>query len=144
MVQVKFKSREEIWNAIVEKISDIDYPTKYPVTNHAYIMFQYYSQMESGGHEDVLNWLFNEKKIDHPLAVLINSINEAQAKSYTAYLEVKGQEMWELFQLLKRGEEQEEAFSLMVQQADEAYWNINTFQQIVEKYFYLHCEELLQ
>lgn len=141
---MKFKSKEDIWNAIVEKISDIDYPTHHPLINHAYILFQYYSQMESGGHEDVLNWLINQKKVDQPLEALRNTFLEASATSYAAIIEKYGPKMVEHFQMLEQNQPHEEDFYQEVKRADVAYWNLNDFHQIVEKYFYKHCEDLLQ
>ncbi|WP_332647078.1 hypothetical protein [Lysinibacillus sp. 54212] len=141
---MKYKSKEDIWNAIVERISDIDYPSQHPVKNRAYILFQYYSQMESGGHEDVLNWLFNEKNIDKPLNVILNTLVEAKAICYMDIIDKYGQEMVSLYELLERNQGCEEAFYQVVREADEAYWTMNSFQQIVETYFYSHCDELLQ
>lgn len=43
----------DIWNGVIHAISEIDYPTEDQTLNDAFTVFQYYSEMESGGHESL-------------------------------------------------------------------------------------------
>ena len=50
------KSSDDIWNEVIHKVCSIDFPTENQVLNEAFLVFQYYSELESGGHEALLNW----------------------------------------------------------------------------------------
>ncbi|WP_225229725.1 hypothetical protein [Sporosarcina quadrami] len=55
MTRKDLLDNDNIWNAIISVISEGDLSTKDTVLNEAFIVFQYYSELESGGHETLLN-----------------------------------------------------------------------------------------
>ncbi|MCD8510091.1 MAG: hypothetical protein LRY73_09640 [Bacillus sp. (in: Bacteria)] len=56
MKKSELVTKDDIWNAVVSVMGETDFPTDNEVANEAYLVFQYYSEMESGGHESLLNW----------------------------------------------------------------------------------------
>ena len=47
---------DDIWNAVISVLTEYDYSTENKVAYEAFTVFQYYSEMESGGHGSLLRW----------------------------------------------------------------------------------------
>lgn len=50
-------NKDDIWNAVTSVLSEHDLSTENNKTDETFLAFQYYSEMESGGHESLLNSL---------------------------------------------------------------------------------------
>ena len=49
-------TKEDIWNAVVDIMVEYNFPTENKMANDTYLVYHYYSELESGGHESLLNW----------------------------------------------------------------------------------------
>ncbi|WP_234987251.1 DMP19 family protein [Bacillus sinesaloumensis] len=133
------KSTDEIWNEVIHKLSEIDFPSENQTLNEGFLVFQYYSELESGGHEALLNW-WNEYISEVGIATYINELttifNKIGAQDYAFILQKYGEEMWNTFMALENGEIDEGPFYQVIEKADEGYYSLNDkLQQLLESYF---------
>jgi len=49
-------SKTDIWNAVITFLSEYDLSSEDNNLNDAFIVYQYYSELESGGHESLFTW----------------------------------------------------------------------------------------
>ncbi|MDQ0273954.1 hypothetical protein [Cytobacillus purgationiresistens] len=49
-------SKTDIWNAVNTVLSECDLSSEDKKINEAYIVHQYYSELESGGHKSLFTW----------------------------------------------------------------------------------------
>ncbi|MDW0113120.1 hypothetical protein QT711_07970 [Sporosarcina saromensis] len=140
--------KEDIWNAVVSVLSDCDLDSKDPVVNEACVVFQYYSELESGGHESLLNWFesyIKEISIDSYIKKLIDTLEKIGAHDYAIIVKNYSQEMWSLYVALKNGENKEDAFYGVIEKADEQYHKLNQkLENLLETYFMRIYTELLE
>ncbi|ARJ39372.1 hypothetical protein SporoP8_11105 [Sporosarcina ureae] len=132
-------NKDDIWNAVVSVVSDCDLPSKDTVVNEACMVFQYYSELESGGHESLLNWFgsyIEEIGIESYLKELIAILEKIGAHDYAMIERKYGQEMWRLHVVLKNGENKEDEFYSVIEKADDEYYKLNQkLDNLVEAYF---------
>ncbi|MEK5444828.1 DMP19 family protein [Fredinandcohnia sp. FSL W7-1320] len=133
------KSSDDIWNEVIHKVCSIDFPTENQVLNEAFLVFQYYSELESGGHEALLNWwseYISEVGITAYIKELTKVLEKIAAQEYAVILQKYGEEMWKNFVALENGEIDEYSFYQVVEKADREYYKLeDKFQHLLESYF---------
>jgi len=131
--------KDDIWNAVVSIVSECDLPSKDTVLNEAFIVFQYYSELESGGHESLLNWFgsyIEEISIESYLKELIAILEKIGAHDYAIIEKKYVQEIWRLHLALEIGENKEEEYYNIIEKADNEYQNLNQkLDDLLETYF---------
>ncbi|MDW0111145.1 DMP19 family protein [Sporosarcina aquimarina] len=138
---------DELWNAVVSIINECDFPTNDPVLNEAYIVFHYYSELESGGHESLFTWFgsyIEEVGIECYLNELIAILEKMDAHDYALIEKAYGEELWNMHIALENGEDREDEFYHFVEKADEAYHGLNqTIDTLLETYLVSHYKDFL-
>jgi len=136
---VNMKSSDDIWNEVIHKVCSIDFPTENQVLNEAFLVFQYYSELESGGHEALLNWwseYISEVGITTYIKELTKVLEKIAAQEYAVILQKYGEEMWKNFVALENGEIDEYSFYQVVEKADREYYKLeDKLQHLLESYF---------
>lgn len=131
--------KDSIWNAVITVASEYDLSDKDTVLKEAFLVFQYYSEMESGGHEILLNWAgtyIEEVGIENYVNELSAVLEKIGAHDYALMEKKYGQELWSLYMALENGEDQEEAFFRVIQEADNEYHRLNRkLDTLLEAYF---------
>jgi hypothetical protein len=131
--------KDDIWNAVVSVVSDCDFPTKDAVLNEAFIVSQYHSALESGGHESLLTWFgsyIEEMSIERYLEELIENLEKIGAHDYAKIEKKYGTDIWRLHVALENGENKEDEFYNVIEQADDGYNKLNgKLDELVETYF---------
>lgn len=139
MKKTDLMDRADIWNAVIHEISSHDYPTNNPLLNESFLAFQYYSELESGGHEILLNWVqdyIREIGISFYLNDLTAALVKIEADDYAQIEKKYGEELWRLFIALENGEIEEDAFYELIEKADSEYYALDgKLEQLLEKYF---------
>src|SRR5699024_5823470 len=100
-------NKDDIWNAVTSVLSEHDLSTENNKTDETFLAFQYYSEMESGGHESLLNsleWYIEEIGIDHYLKNLIGVLEKIEAYDYAAIVKNDCEELWTLYIALENDE----------------------------------------
>lgn len=118
-------SKDDIWNATISIISDYQYPGEDQTLNELFILFQYYSELESGVHESFFNWM--QKDIEKAgfsdfFNGLIYSLVKIGAKECAVTMKKYGYEMWKFFKALENGEMVDDSFYHIVEKADREYY----------------------
>ena len=133
------KSSHDIWNEVIQKVCSIDFPTENQALNEAFLVFQYYSELESGGHEALLNWwseYISEVGITAYIKELTKVLEKIAAQEYAVILQKYGEEMWKNFVALENGEIDEYSFYQVVEKADREYYKLeDKLQHLLESYF---------
>ncbi|MCZ2259779.1 hypothetical protein KSU66_14860 [Sporosarcina sp. G11-34] len=131
--------KNDIWNAVVSVVSDCDLSTKDTVLKEAFIVFQYHSELESGGHESLLTWMgsyINEVSIESYLNELIAILEKIGAHDYAEIEKNYGRKMWRLHAALENDEIDEDEFYNIVEKADDEYDKLNQgIDSLLERYF---------
>lgn len=139
MKRSELKSKEDIWNAVISAISHVDFPSGDPAADEISILFQYYSENESGGHEIFLNWcseLIEEQGIDAYLEKLTSILEKIGAGEYAAIEQRYLRGIWRLYKALEQDEQKEDEFYEAVQKADGAYSALDRqLEKKMEAYF---------
>ena len=139
MTRKELLDTDNIWNAIITAINEVDLSTKDTVLNEALIIFQYYSELEGGGHENLLNWLesyIEEISIEIYINKLITILEKIGAHDYAMIESKYGQEMWRLYIALEKEEVEEDEFYNVINKADDEYHKLNgILEELLETYF---------
>lgn len=130
---------DDIWNAMVDLISGMDYPTGDAAKDEAFLLFQFYSAMESGGHESFLN-LFEEdiEKVGPAVFFqgLIQSLTRIGGAAYAEIEKKYGLPLWQGYKALEDGGLEEEAFYVLIEKADKEYTALEPqMDRLLETYF---------
>lgn len=138
-------SKDNIWNAVVSVISEHDFSTNDTVINEAFIVFHYYSELESGGHESLLTWFepyIEEISIESYLNTLTAALEKIGAHDYAAIEKKYGQEMWNLHVALVNDETKEEEYYHIIEKADDEYYQLHQkLEGLLETYFiHIHTD----
>ncbi|MBS4219951.1 hypothetical protein KHA96_16690 [Bacillus sp. FJAT-49711] len=138
-------NNDDIWNAVIAVISEYEYPSDNKMENDLYTVFQYYSELESGGHESLLTWFsefIEEKGIENYLKELIGVLEIIGAHDYAAIEKKYGEEMWRLFIALESEKIDENEFYKVIQKADDEYYDLDgKLGELLETYFVsIHTE----
>ncbi|OLO25673.1 hypothetical protein BTR23_24170 [Alkalihalophilus pseudofirmus] len=140
-------TKEDIWNAVIEAMGEYNFPTENKVANDTYIVYNYYSELESGGHESLLNWFswhIEEVGILNYLKELTCILERIGADAYSKIEKEYGEELWRLFQALENDEVEEDDFYNVIKIADSVYENLNgELGEILESYFIKIYKDLI-
>lgn len=139
MYRKELVTNEDIWNAVVATISEYDYPTGNQTADEAFLAFQYYSELEGGGHVSLMTWFsehVEEVGITSFLDALVDSLEAVGAYDYAAVEKKYGHEMWQKLKALENGEIEEGEFYAVVEQADREYDQLDgRIEELLETYF---------
>ncbi|WP_449538034.1 DMP19 family protein [Ferdinandcohnia sp. Marseille-Q9671] len=145
MKKSELNTPADIWNAVIHTICDFDFPSENKLLNDAFLVFQYHAELESGGHEALLNW-WSEYIQEVGMATYVNQLSDIfekiGAQDYSAILQQYGEEMWKAFVALENGEIDEEPYYEVIEKADQAYYKLeNKLELVLESYFMkIHTE----
>ena len=141
-------NKDDIWNAVTSVLSEHDLSTENNKTDETFLAFQYYSEMESGGHESLLNsleWYIEEIGIDHYLKNLIGVLEKIEAYDYAAIVKNNCEELWTLYIALENDEIEEEKFYHLIEKADTDYHKLgDQLETLLEAYFVTIYTELIE
>ena len=141
-------NKDDIWNAVTSVLSEHDLSTENNKTDETFLAFQYYSEMESGGHESLLNsleWYIEEIGIDHYLKNLIGVLEKIEAYDYAAIVKNNCEELWTLYIALENDEIEEEKFYHLIEKADTDYHKLgDQLETLLEAYFVTIHTELIE
>lgn len=130
---------DAIWNAVNMMLSEQDYHIEDAKVYEAFVVHQYYSELESGGHEALLNWTQNWIKdvgIKKYRNDLVSSLEKIGAHEYAVIERSHLEELWKLHLALEDDESFEEKFLSKVELMDGAYYGLDgKLQTILESYF---------
>lgn len=132
-------NKADIWNAVIDVLTDHELTTEMNSLNEAILVYQYYSELESGGHESLYRWLesfIREVGIQQYLSRIIDILEKNGANDYAAIEKKYGQEMWDLYVALENEEIDEEKFYHVIEKADNEYYNLEgKLEGYLEEYF---------
>ena len=132
----ELQTNDDIWNAVlaayVEYVSV--FPTEDEKINDFIILFNYYCELESGGHESLLNWFSEHIEamgIQTYLHRLTNILEKIGASNYAVIEKNYLEELWRAFLSLETSSEDpifkslEVEFYDLIEKADAAYFNLD-------------------
>ncbi|GGA78645.1 DMP19 family protein [Ornithinibacillus halotolerans] len=129
----------DIWNAVISALTEYDYPVENQVANEAYLVLQYYSEMESGGHESFLRWqsdVIEKIGIEQYLDNLTRILERIGAPEYARIEKQYGLELWKLYVALEKEEVDDEEFYSLIAEADGKYYDLSDqLEGVLEAYF---------
>jgi hypothetical protein len=132
-------NNDDIWNAVISAVSEYNFPTESKIANETFIVFHYYSELESGGHESLFTWFseyIKEVGITNYLKELIAILEKIDAHDYAAIEKKYGEEMWRLFIALENDEIEENEFYSVIEKANNEYDKLNDkLGDLLETYF---------
>jgi len=139
MIKMKVKRSElqtnnDIWNAVLSVYGEYDFPTNDKKMDDFFILFNYYCEMESGGHECLFNW-FSKDIEEMGIQVYLNRITEMLRKADASeYAEIERkylEELWRLYLAVENSVNEELDFERVVaefyrylEKADDEYRNL--------------------
>lgn len=137
--------KNKVWNEVIEALSGLDYPTGKRVLDDAFLVFQYYSEMESGGHEIFLNWYSEEMQQTNFGSRLIAALKKIGAVRYAEIEGEYGAVLLQRYLALETGERAEEEFYEVVEKADGAYYALEgQLAELLESHFIEIYNEAIQ
>ncbi|WP_043932364.1 DMP19 family protein [Bacillus sp. EB01] len=140
-------NRDEIWNTVLATLTTAEDLEGNPTLRESSILFYYYAELESGGHEAWLNWLSEDiahAGIDNYLNELTDILKKIGADSYAEILYRYGKDMWELHLALENSGKGEERFYEIIHKADAAYYNLDDkLQVLIEDFFVENRSKLI-
>jgi len=141
-------NHEDIWNAVIEEICKYDFPTENKTTNEAFLVFQYYSELESGGHEMLFTWFsdyINEVGINYYKKELILILEKIGAHDYAVNVNKYMEQLWQLYVALEHDENIENDFYRLIERADDKYYELNgKLEHLLERYFVTIHTDLIE
>lgn len=132
-------NQDDIWNVVSSVLLEYGYQSENKVANEAFTVLQYYSELESGGHESLLRWSsehIEEIGITCYMEDLIKVLEKIEAHEYAMIEKQYGKEMWRLYIALENDEIDEKEFYSVIEKADNDYYNLNEkLRELLEAYF---------
>jgi len=141
-------TNDDIWNAVIKVLSETEDPTENEQLYEANLLYTYYSDMESGGHENLFN--YNAETIDTIgiekfLNQLTAALRNMNAGEYAAILDRYGADMYQMFLGLEDGQVKEAEYYTVFEQADDAYKALNgKINGLLETYFVKIHRDLIE
>lgn len=130
---------ENIWNAVIDMLNECDFPTDSGLLNGAQTVFQYYSELESGGHESLFSSLstyIEENGIETYLKEITEILEQIGAHDYAVIGHDYCAEIWQLYVALENDEIEESEFYTIIEKADDAYNQLDDkLEQLLTTYF---------
>lgn len=140
-------TKEDIWNAVITVMAEYNFPTENEVANDIYMVYTYYSELESGGHESLLNWFsghIEEVGISNYVKDLTSILDKIGAHDYAKIEKEYREKLWSLFQALENDEATEDDFYQVIEKADQEYQNLNgQLEELLEHYFVKVYEDII-
>ncbi|MFD1030179.1 hypothetical protein [Metaplanococcus flavidus] len=140
MNRKELKDNNDIWNAVTKVLSEQDFPTESQEVNDAFLAFQYYSEMESGGHEALLNWsqdYIREVGIQKYQDELASSLVKIGAPDFAEIESTHLAELWKLHLALENDESHEDDYYSKIELMDNAYHEQNgKLEHLLEIHFH--------
>lgn len=139
MNRSELKDNNDIWNAVNGVLSELDFPTGDQEVDDAFLVHQYYSEMESGGHEVLLNWWQDYikevgiKKYQDELATALVKIGAPEyGEIESSHLE----ELWKLQEALENDDTLEDDYYSKIELMDGAYYEQDgNLEKVLETHF---------
>lgn len=148
MKKTELMNNNDIWNAMVSIMSEYHFPTENKTANKVFMVYNYYSEMESGGHEGLFNWFswYIEDVGAHQYFIeLIGLLKDINAQEYSIIEEKYGEKLWNLFKALENGKIAEEDFYSLNAKADKEYNQLSgKLGEVLETYFVAIYRELIE
>lgn len=139
---------DAIWNEVLDFASQIHFPVNEEFINDLSILVQYYNEMESGGHEGLLNWTvgpISNFGFENYIQSLTNTLQTIGAKDIAVIEQQYAPLYWPLYHQLERNEIDEELFYEVIEKADKAYYeHSETLRTLLEQYFISIYTELFE
>lgn len=139
MKRSELLTKEEILNAVIDILSEYEYPTEDKNINEIWTIFQYYTGMESGGHESLFTQ--NSGYIEEVGALnyveqLVSGLEKIGAHEYAILEEDYALRLWSMFLELEEDERIEEMFYEAIENADNMYFDLEgDLEERLERYF---------
>lgn len=139
MLKIKVKRSElqtndDIWNAVLSAYGEYNFPTNDEKMNDFFILFNYYCEIESGGHESLFNWFskdIEEMGIQTYLIRLTKMLVKVSAQKYAVIEKNYLEELWRLFLAVESTstdephyESLEAEFCMLIEKVDGEYRNL--------------------
>ena len=139
MKRKELMTKTDIVNAVMQVLSEAHLSPEENPLNQAVIVYHYYSEMESGGHESLFRWygqVINELGIDNYLNKLSGILEEIGAHDYARIEKQYCRKLWSLYNALENDEIEEDAFYRIIEKATAEYYKLNnTLRELLETYF---------
>ncbi len=137
---------DDIWNAVIDVL--VSENKENTVFQEASTVYQYYSELESGGHESLLNWqseYIEDIGITTYLKELISILEKIGAHEYANIVKKYGLKMWEIFMALENDQVDENEFLSIIEKANNDYANLNgKLEEFLASYFVNIYTELIE
>jgi len=137
--RVDLLNQDNIWNVVSSVLLEYGYQSENKEANEAFTVLQYYSEMESGGHESFLRWnseYIEEIGITQYMEELIGVLEKIEAHEYARIEKKYGKEMWRLYVALENEEVDEKELYSVIEKADNEYYKLNEkLRGLLETYF---------
>ena len=141
-------SKTDISNAVTDVLIKYDLSSEDYILNKAIIVYQYYCELESGGHESLFRWFgqhIKEMGIDDYLNKLIETLEEIGAHNYALIEKKYCKEMWNLYIALENDEIHEDEFYNVINKATDEYYKLNDeLRELLETYFVTIYTDLIE
>jgi elongation factor P--beta-lysine ligase len=141
-------SKTDIWNAVIAVLSEYDLLIENKSLNEAFIVYQYYSELESGGHESLFTWFewyIKKVGINNYLNELIGILEKIGAHNYAMIERKYCKKMWSLYVALENNEIEEDEFYNVIEKANDEYCKLNEeLATLLETYFVTIHTDLIE
>lgn len=138
-------SPEEKWNEMIGQLSELELPVEDPFLQQMLLVYHYFSEMESGGHESLFRWLemyVKDTGIDFFIAELSDALEHIGAIGYVDLVQIYGKPIWQAYEAMNQDETVEDSFYEVVETADEQYHGLGGIGELVERYFLQQFEKI--
>ena len=112
------------WDIVSTIAIEHSFPLQQPLLNETSIVFQYYSEMESGGHESLLRWQYDQMQAMGFMQykeTLLRVLRAIGADEYAAVEDTHLTRCFELYEALEANRLAEDVFYEAINAADAAY-----------------------
>ncbi|MEK4760293.1 hypothetical protein MHH85_08550 [Viridibacillus sp. FSL E2-0187] len=95
MKKTDLSNHVDIWNAVINVLSG-DFPEDEKIYKEAFMVYNYFSEMDSGGHESLFNWgweYIQEQGISKYISDLTANLEKIGANRYGRIMSAYGEEM---------------------------------------------------
>ncbi|GGA24256.1 DMP19 family protein [Psychrobacillus lasiicapitis] len=127
----KLQTNVDIWNVVLSAYGEYVFPTEDEIMNDFFILFNYYCELESGGHESLFNWFSKHIEvmgIQMYLERLTKMLEKVEATEYAEIEKNYLEELWRLFLAVENSKNEEphyeslvEEFYILIEKADSEY-----------------------
>ncbi|MEK3981736.1 hypothetical protein MKY37_22275 [Psychrobacillus sp. FSL K6-2836] len=127
----ELQTNNDIWNAVLAAYGQYDFPTEDEKMNDFFILFNYYCELESGGHESLFNWFSEhiEKMGIQTYSIRLSKVLEKVGANEYAEIEKRYiEQLWKLFLAVEKSRIEDPHYESLVaefcnhiEQADSEY-----------------------